>query len=742
MTQQRQQSKPAEDTGTARAVAGQVLDVLALSICRSHRHSRLGASFQCVPPTDGGRVGRVRADLLEEEVLLVEVELVRHPAAGRIAMGALWDVMSGMHPSVHLLSPEIDGEDVCYRVGVRVAAAEPLGLLREQTLHKVFNDIAERAERLKALLPSTQKRQLPSSLGKLADRLVALGSQRPATPAEEGFGRNAALLLGAGPIALCGGEDVERTLALELLAHELKPTSVPLVGLSESHPLETLPQLAAEVWRRGALLSAPVANLVPQNSAYEMRRVVRSVLRSLSTRGVPAVFHGSEDDMSEMFGVAGAGQNPLQPVVLQPPMFSTERLLGHAVQEAGREAGLGQAPVDAIVKMAGTAVADWPADVVRSRLQPLATALVMGFRLGAAPGEQVVRQCLERVLTQERCLGGLKDQAERVRGQRVQDRLLGVLSDAAVMAEHKERVIGQERAIEELHGRLVSQLLCRSRHRPLVVLLEGPPGVGKSASVEFLARSFSMPLLYVDAAAIGSYHQAHSMLLGSGRGIVNSYQPGLLEEACRTDTGAVIEVADLDHIPDETRRAVADLFLQLMERGMVTSGTGTPLHGSNLVLCFTCNLPGDGDRKARSSLGFAAAGGRNDKEVGKEVSARLQGLFTTAFLSRTGAPVLFDPLEPETWKQIVSRLLADAITRALGPDSAASVSVAPGAVRWIMALAERNGGSSDARTLSSLVADQVARAVLASRCKPFSGDPAACIVSAGRGGIRIQRRKS
>ncbi len=741
MNQQRQQTTPAEDASTARAVAGQVLDVLGMSLCRYHQRSRNGASFRCEPPADGARVGRVRADLKEDQILLVEIELARHPAAGRIAVGALWDIVSGMHPSVHLLSPEIEGEEVCFRVGVRVAAGEPLSLLREQTLHKVFEEIGQRAERLRGMFPATQKRQLPASLGKLSERLVALGTERPATTGEELFGENAAMLLGAGPMALCGGEDIERDLCLALLADRFRTTSVALVGLSESHPLETIPQLAAEVWRRGALLSAGVANLVCQSSAYEMRRVIRGILRSLSLRSVPVVFHGSEDDMNEMFGLAGAGQNPLLPVVLQPPAFSLDRLLRFAVQEAGAATGAPQAVLDEVVRNAGASLASWPEELVRGRLSSLVSALLIGTRLGQGCIHATCQEQVASILSQERSFGGLRLEPGRKRSPKVQVQLRKVLADPKVLEEHNCRVLGQARALGELHGRLFSQVMCRSGHRPLVVLLEGPPGVGKSASVEFLAKSLAMPLLYLDAAAIGSYHQAHSMLLGSGRGIVNSYQPGLLEEACRTD-GAVIEVADLDHIPDETRRAVADLFLQLMERGMVTSGTGTPLHGSNLVLCFTCNLPGDEDRKARSTLGFAAGRTDDAATVGKAVTSRLGRLFTTAFLSRTGAPIIFDPLDKETWSKIVRRLLANAAGRAYGLDPASCVDVTAGAVRWVMTLAESRGSSNDARTLETLVADQVARAALAAHGGSFPESTPAVVVGTGRKGLHIRRRMS
>ena len=133
---------------------------------------------------------------------------------------------------------------------------------------------------------------------------------------------------------------------------------------------------------------------------------------------------------------------------------------------------------------------------------------------------------------------------------------------------------------------------------------EGTPATGKSESTVLLAEWLGIPYICIDAASMSSSHTAAAQLLGSGRGIVGSYQSGRLEQAAKHHAGAVIEVSDLDHAVPEVRAAMADLFLQILENGEAQSATGAMFSCANLIFVFTMNLPGGQDAKVHQGIGF------------------------------------------------------------------------------------------------------------------------------------------
>ncbi len=66
----------------------------------------------------------------------------------------------------------------------------------------------------------------------------------------------------------------------------------------------------------------------------------------------------------------------------------------------------------------------------------------------------------------------------------------------------------------------------------------GTPGTGQ-VDAQLLARVLDVPFVVIDAASMSDAYTVTSQLLGSSRGIVNSYQPGRLEQVAKHHRGAV-----------------------------------------------------------------------------------------------------------------------------------------------------------------------------------------------------------
>jgi ATP-dependent Clp protease ATP-binding subunit ClpA len=157
-------------------------------------------------------------------------------------------------------------------------------------------------------------------------------------------------------------------------------------------------------------------------------------------------------------------------------------------------------------------------------------------------------------------------------------------------------------------------------------------------------------------------HTASAQLLGSGRGIVGSYEAGRLEKISKHHAGAVIEVSDLDHAVPSVRSGLADLFLQALETGQAQSARGGMFSCASTIFAFTMNLPEGADERIRKGLGFQNTPSK--KEVIKRVIDEIKQMVSSAFLSRIGLPILFAPLEGDTLAIIVEGAVKQAVLSA------------------------------------------------------------------------------
>ena len=159
---------------------------------------------------------------------------------------------------------------------------------------------------------------------------------------------------------------------------------------------------------------------------------------------------------------------------------------------------------------------------------------------------------------------------------------------------------------------------------------------------------------------------------------MGSYQSGRLEQAAKHHSGVVIEVSDLDHANPSARSYLADLFLQVLEVGEATSATGATFSCANAIFAFTLNLPNGMDELVRRGIGFENAPNRN--HIAGKVATEIKGILSSAFLSRVGRPILFDPLSGEILGRIIELAIEASIPTAaarLG-QPVAGIEVVPG----------------------------------------------------------------
>ncbi len=217
-----------------------------------------------------------------------------------------------------------------------------------------------------------------------------------------------------------------------------------------------------------------------------------------------------------------------------------------------------------------------------------------------------------------------------------------------------ERVIGQDRAVA-----IVSDAIRRARagisdaHRPIgSFLFLGPSGVGKTE----LARALAEQLFDDERAMVridmSEYMESHtvSRLIGAPPGYVGYDQGGQLTEAVRRRPYSIV-------LFDEIEKAHPDVWnvlLQVLDDGRLTDGHGRIVNFTNTIIVLTSNLGSD--------IVLAWDGVHHDA-LEADLMAALKQAFRPEFLNRLDDIVIFDRIDREAMRGIVSTELAKASTR-------------------------------------------------------------------------------
>lgn len=229
------------------------------------------------------------------------------------------------------------------------------------------------------------------------------------------------------------------------------------------------------------------------------------------------------------------------------------------------------------------------------------------------------------------------------------------LNEGTLINKFKQKIYGQDEAINALAMAVMrSETGITNPERPKgVFLFLGPSGVGKTE----LAKLLSDELFY-DKKALIRYDMSEfseknsvTMLIGSPPGYVGYEEGGSLTEKIRRHPYSVILFDEIE----KAHREVLNLFLQIMDDGILRDSCGRTVSFKNSYIIMTSNaLSGNFGEK---NVGFF---GQNSEE---NLNDKLYEFFSPEFINRIDCIIRFKPLTYTSFVSVAEKKLSELSVR-------------------------------------------------------------------------------
>ena len=244
----------------------------------------------------------------------------------------------------------------------------------------------------------------------------------------------------------------------------------------------------------------------------------------------------------------------------------------------------------------------------------------------------------------------------------------------------ERRVLGQSRAVGRAIDILIRSALGLtgahqggSRTRPQGILFfAGPTGVGKTELAKSLAEVlFGAEDAYIrfDMSEFSAEH-SEARLIGAPPGYIGHREGGELTNVIRERPFSVLLFDEIE----KAHPRILDKFLQILDDGRLTDGSGDTVYFSESVIIFTSNL--GASEALREATGEADLG---RADLAKSPADRIletierhftDGLQRPELLSRMGDNIIvFDSISPEVGSRLITKYIdavADTVRARLG----------------------------------------------------------------------------
>lgn len=215
------------------------------------------------------------------------------------------------------------------------------------------------------------------------------------------------------------------------------------------------------------------------------------------------------------------------------------------------------------------------------------------------------------------------------------------------------RVVGQNEAVSAVSAALKRARSGLSReHKPIgTFLFIGPTGVGKTETAKALAEAYFGSVEKMIRLDMSEYQtpDASAKLIGAAGQAGESGDQGSLTKAVKDSPFTVVLLDEIE----KANPSILNLFLQVLDDGRLTDGTGRTVDFSNTIIIATSNAGAEVIRQAiKSNIPY--------EQLKKDLLEYLQrnNIYKPEFLNRFDGVIAYRPLTLEELLKIVDLMIA------------------------------------------------------------------------------------
>ena len=186
------------------------------------------------------------------------------------------------------------------------------------------------------------------------------------------------------------------------------------------------------------------------------------------------------------------------------------------------------------------------------------------------------------------------------------------------------------------------------------VLCVGPTGVGKTEIAKSIAKLTDSHFVKIN---MGEYTEEHSVakLFGSPPGYVNTQEGGILTNAVRKNSHAVILLDEIE----KAHTKVFEALLGIIDGASMTDGEGNKVDFSNTFIIMTSNV-GMASAANRKVINLSGAKGLIEGVKAAVSMAALQAHFSPEFRNKLSATITFNSLNETDIRRVTDKFLDSA----------------------------------------------------------------------------------